>query len=438
MVDDFVLRRRVAPAQRGQAGLFLTLSIPVLFGLLGLVTEVGWAYWRKEAAKTAAQSAAVAIVNAAGSSTPATLASTACPSSPSTSTAWQVGCLFATQNGFTNGSYGQSVSVQIGSLATGIPVSGVSPTKYWVAVTASETEKPLFSYLVGGRGVTVLARSTAAVYASSGGGCIYVLDPSADKSLNMSGANFTSGCGIYVNSNKSDASYMSGGNLTLNNNSKFTIDGGLSWTGGIICGNTPPNVPGCVNQNTGTRVNDPFSGMTTPTVSSGCDYSNFSISGGIGPTASPGTYCGNLSVNGGVNVYFNSGIYVLKSGSLNISGGNFSSTASNVLFYIPPSNTTGQINISGGNMVWNGISGHGADGFLFWAANSAAQVITGSNYTFNGVLYMPNSLLTYNGGNGAQQTVVADTLTVTGGNITSSYSSGNFTGSGISGTYIVE
>ena len=38
--------------QRGQAAIFIALSLPVMFGLLGLVVDVGWnAYWRREAAK---------------------------------------------------------------------------------------------------------------------------------------------------------------------------------------------------------------------------------------------------------------------------------------------------------------------------------------------------------------------------------------------------
>jgi Flp pilus assembly protein TadG len=425
-------------ARRGQAAVFITLSLPVMFGLLGLVVEIGWANWRKEAAQTAAQAAVMAIVNAAGSTTPVAMGSTSCPSSPSTSIAWQVGCLFATQDGFTN-SGNQAVSVQIGSGSTGIPVSGVTGSKYWVAVTTSETEAPLFSRVLGGLGLTVNWQSVAAVYASSGGGCVYVLDPTADDALDMSGANFTTGCGIIVNSNRSDAAALiTGGNLTLNNSSKITIDGALVWTGGTICGSAPPSVPACVTQNTGTAINNPFSGMTAPTFS-GCTYSNVTINGGNSNTISPGTYCGNLTVSGGNNITFSSGIYILENGSLNVNGGNFSTAATNVLIYIPASNTTGAINITGGNMVWNGISGNGADGFVFWVANSGVQQhITGGNYTINGVVYMPSSPVTYTGGNGTQQTVVVDTLAITGGNITSPYSSSYFNGGGLSGGYLVQ
>jgi len=424
--------------QRGQAALFVTLTTPVLFGLLGFGVEVGWAYWRREACKTAAESAVWAIVSAAGATAPATQGATPCPGSPSAATAWQLGCLFAAQNGFTNGSKGASVTVQIGAGATGIPVSGVSPGNYWAAVTVSETENALFSRMIGGSGLTVKARATAGVFAAGSGACIYVTDPTDSKTFNMSGANLTGGCGINVNSSSASAVNISGGNLTLNSSAKLTIDGGLSWSGGNICGNAPPTVPACVNQNTGKTVANPFSGMVAPTPSAGCDYTNYSVSGGSSNVLSPGTYCGDLKVSGGTGISFSSGVYILKTGNLVISGGVFSNTATNVLFYIPTSNASGQFNITGASPVWNGISGNGADGFLFWADNSAAQSITGGNYTFNGVIYMPNSSLSYSGGNGTQQSIVAYKLTVTGGNITSNYPSGNYSGGGVSGAHLVE
>src|SRR5580704_5735194 len=90
--------------RRGQAALFVTMTIPITFGLIGLVVDVGWCYWRKEACLTAAQSAAsAAATNANSSSTYAVQANTACPATLSASVPLQAACLYATQNGFTNG-----------------------------------------------------------------------------------------------------------------------------------------------------------------------------------------------------------------------------------------------------------------------------------------------------------------------------------------------
>ena len=183
---------------RGQALILVTASVPVLFGALGLVADIGWAYWRREACRTAAQSAVMAVVAVAGSTTPTAQADTTCPSSLSTTVPWQVGCAFAKQNGFTNASNNQTVSIQIGSGSTGIPVSGVTPTKYWVAATVSESIPTLFSAVLGRQWLTVRSRATEGVYSAAAGGCVYVLDPTDSGALSMSGTTtITSGCGIY-------------------------------------------------------------------------------------------------------------------------------------------------------------------------------------------------------------------------------------------------
>jgi len=80
--------------ERGQAAIFMTMSIVTTFGLLGLVVGIGWASWRKEACKAAAQAAAMGVT----CQTP-----TPCPSALNTpSNPIQAACLYAQQNGFTN------------------------------------------------------------------------------------------------------------------------------------------------------------------------------------------------------------------------------------------------------------------------------------------------------------------------------------------------
>jgi hypothetical protein len=182
-----------------------------------------------------------------------------------------------------------------------------------------------------------------------------------------------------------------------------------------------------------------MSGMSAPTPAASC-IANPNIVGGNSNTINPGTYCG-ITVSGGNNVQFNSGTYIIKTGNLTINGGNFSPTATNVLIYIPASNAAGRVNITGGNMHWNGIVGNGADGMVFWVANAATQNITGGNYTINGVTYMPGAGLTYQGGNGTQQTLVVDNLTVVGGNILTPAPSSLLSGGGGSlqgGAFLVE
>ena len=101
-------------ARRGQTAVLFTLAIVPLFGVLGLVIDIGWAYYRKEAAQTAADAAAgaaaLAAYNAASAGAPTcSMTGVSCDSTgydcPSTLTTAsnnvQSGCLYAMDNGFT-------------------------------------------------------------------------------------------------------------------------------------------------------------------------------------------------------------------------------------------------------------------------------------------------------------------------------------------------
>src|SRR5215475_6794166 len=101
---------------RGQAAIMLSLSMVVTIGTLGLVVDVGWDYWRKEAAKTAATAAASAAIMAAkgapnfnctsASATCTADASTygTCSATPANPPANNIdkGCLYAQRNGFVS------------------------------------------------------------------------------------------------------------------------------------------------------------------------------------------------------------------------------------------------------------------------------------------------------------------------------------------------
>src|ERR1043166_6659094 len=99
---------------RGQAALFATMSLVACLGMIGLVVDSGWGYFRKNAAKAAAQSAASSAVMSALAATTSVGytcvltvpcgTSTDCPAAPTAppSDALQTGCLYAKSNGFVN------------------------------------------------------------------------------------------------------------------------------------------------------------------------------------------------------------------------------------------------------------------------------------------------------------------------------------------------
>src|SRR5580704_10824612 len=134
----------------------MTMTFTVSIGLIGMVTDIGWAYWRRIACSTAANSAAFAAVTAAsavtnqscGSGTTYWDCSTySCPASPSLPVANNLGngCMYAQKNGFVDTGR-QSVSLTGG---TGTPPApGISPS-YWVSATVTESIPTLFSAVLG-------------------------------------------------------------------------------------------------------------------------------------------------------------------------------------------------------------------------------------------------------------------------------------------------
>src|SRR6185437_968752 len=153
----------------GQAAILITLSITLVCGTIGLATDIGWAYFRKQSAQTAAEAAALAAASAAkstgslcGSGGLVCSSSSNCASVASGSELY-VGCQYAAQNGFTDGAGNQHVTI---SANTGTPTTapGVASSGVWVTATVSESVSQTFSRLTGsGNSMTVLAQSTAAL-----------------------------------------------------------------------------------------------------------------------------------------------------------------------------------------------------------------------------------------------------------------------------------
>src|SRR5579862_6677314 len=199
-------------AKRGQVLLFFSLSLPMTLALIGFVVDVGWAQYRQTAAKNAAESGALAGAITAQSDSSQSCsgnwtcqASTACPSTLNTSTnPVQVACMYAKQNGFTNGANGGKQTVKVAANTTSSGISGVNPS-YWVTVTVSERLPLTFLSVLGQQFVTVSHQSTAGTWLPSAGGCIYTLNPTATD-ISMNGVTtLTTGCGVYDNSSSASA-----------------------------------------------------------------------------------------------------------------------------------------------------------------------------------------------------------------------------------------
>jgi len=298
--------------ERGQVLVMYTVALAAMLGMVGLVTDIGWANFRQQAAQKAADAAALASVKAAlagsgngfscGSNNLVCQAATACssalPTSPATNA--DTACLYANANGFrTSGN--QMVTVEANAAPAPPPtLPGVAPA-YWVTVRISESIPQLFSAVLGNPRATVTARATAAVV-PNGLACIYALDPAAQDAVqDQQGSNLTANCGVYVDSTSQQALTCDGPVSSTNIN----VVGGYTGTG---CTPTPK-----VGVNS---APDPLSYLPAPVVQVGCNHTNLQIGQGQTITLSPGTYCGGIFVGSGASVTLNPGTYYLEGGGL--------------------------------------------------------------------------------------------------------------------------
>ena len=333
-------------SRSGQAGLFVALNLTLLFGALGLAVDLGWAYFTKMRAQSAADAAAMAAASYAASAGPiscgansvtcAAEAPCAYPNVSSPTDDLTTGCLYAAANGFVN--YGEQRVLISGNTTSPSGISGNSPA-YWVKATVSQHSPTLFGPLVGISQFTINASSTAAVTYYSAGACIYVLDPTDSGAFTAQGTtSVVASCGIFVNSNASGAMSAKGNASVVA--SQILVYGTSSIGNNASVSPTPIDHAG--------SQPDPLASMSMPSFENECDYTNYSTNNGSGSvTLSPGVYCGGISISGGT-VTFNPGLYVLNGGGMTING-NGTVTGSGVTFF-----NTGQYGQIIGAVTFNG------------------------------------------------------------------------------------
>ncbi|MGO9254814.1 MAG: pilus assembly protein TadG-related protein [Bryobacteraceae bacterium] len=404
------MKAKSKASQRGQTALFATISMVPVLGMIGLVVDAGYDQMVKEAAQTAAQSAAIAGIMAAKSASNFTCgsgvtcqAATACPSSLTTPTnPIQAACLYAAQNGFTNGAKSGNQTVMIAANTTAPPISGTSPS-YWISATVSQKLPLTFLAVLGQQWANVSANSTAAVFGGGGGGdgCLYVMGLTGTD-ISMSGGGITSNCGVYVASNGAAAIDSSGGAITTSGTAKTNIVGQWTHSGGTI---TPAPILGA------SLPSDPFLSMTAPTA--GSCIGGVSLSSGT-QTISPGTYCGAISVSGGT-LTLNPGLYYLEDG-ISVAGGAIQSSGGGVTFY----NEGGSFDMSGGTITLNAPTSGTWQGILLFQSrtNSSGVSFSGGTQTYSGAVYAIDSGFSFSGGTYTNVTFVIKTISISGGTLT--------------------
>ncbi len=444
---------KIMKDQRGQILVLVVLCMTVLLGFMALAIDVGLLFRARRNVQIAADAAAVAGGLDYKYNTSKTSAQTA-------------GKAASSANGVTDGTGGAAVTINVP------PVNGpYAGTAGFVEAIVTQPNPTFFMALFHISSVSVAAR--AVVGSGSSGGCIWTLARSGDDvSLTGSGALTASNCDIYDDSSASNALTLTGsGSISAK---AIGIVGGYNKTGsGTITPNppttgispaadpltlSPPTIPTGSCSASCTQSNSGSGNLTVPPG----NYTSISNTGSGTVTLQPGNYIinGNLSNTGSGNLVLGAGNYTIGgnftttgSGALTLGsglytiGGNLSLTGSgtltgsNVTFY-----TLGSSTVTGsGSEVLTAPTSGTYNGVLFYQppSDTSGMSITGSGgSTIQGIVYAPGAPLTLTGSGSMTVSldIIVDTLSVTGsGSITdTNYSVVTNTGSALSKLVMVE
>jgi hypothetical protein len=371
-------------------------------------------------------------------------------------------------NGFTNGLNSTTVTIN------NPPLSGTfAGQSQGVEAIVTRNVSTFFMSLLGFRTVNVSAYASG-VLPSASLGCVYALDATASKALQIDGSSATFNCGAVVESNSSSAFYMEGaGTLTMGTNATLGVVGpsdcsaaspaltsgcGLDMTGQTeVC----PASGGCTSSTypTASGISDPgdplssvaapsMSGLTEYAAANAWDMNHEPASN----TFQPGIYCGGITVNNtnGATFTFAAGTYVMAGGGLNLQGGSIVG-GTGVTFYntsaadvqaaggalCSGSPTFSPMNINGQATVTLSAPTAGSlVGILIFqdrglgTSSTQNQVVGGADTVLNGALYFKTSNITFSGNSSSTgyTMLVADTVTINGSSTVSQNNSPLSTG----------
>jgi Flp pilus assembly protein TadG len=397
--------------RRGQVALLATMLLVVMLGVLSLTVDFGWAYFRKEAARAAAESGAMAAAIAASenASFDCTAASascqstTNCPANPIKPAVTNLdgACLYAKQNGFRTAG-NQTVTVAANRVNS--PVSGVSPN-YWVSTTVTERIPQLFSRAVGQPWATVAVRSTAGIFLRAAGACIFAL-ATTGTGLSVNGTmDIESGCGIYVNSTNASNAMTAGGN-SRTTASVINIVGGYNTNGGAYISPLPstgrPPTPDPLASRNG-----PDAALISSLPCSPAITANSSITM---PGSGYYKVCsGGFTMTGNKNLTIPGGTYVFTGGDMDLRNGTLRATGP-VTFYMTGSFSSVQINGNVDIELAAPTTGPYRGLLFFQDRNitlSSIRFNGGSSMVLSGSLYFPTSDMDFSGGNTTENSFTA-------------------------------
>jgi Flp pilus assembly protein TadG len=285
--------RKLNRSRNGQALVMVTAALFAMFGILGLAVDLGWGYFVKKNAQSAADGAAraaaqavYAVVKQTGDIVCGTNAQ--CPASPSACSGATgnllKGCQYAVQNGFNpSANTNQTVTMQANNTSPAPTVPGVT-IDYWVTTRVVERVPQLFSAILGNTHAMVASRATAGIMDSVVAGSLYGLNRQNDPGPNGPGEDVHLGGnatieagGVFLASSASPAGSTQGA---------ASVDSTFTATRGTVSGDWPNATQ---NMTDSSDFLDPMRDKGQPAAPSG--LANVPVPGGDMGLVCPGGVC---------------------------------------------------------------------------------------------------------------------------------------------------
>lgn len=429
--------------KRGFVAVTTALVITGLLAFTGLAFDVGYLQWSRMSAQAAADAAAMGGLRELELG--------------NTGNITTAGLNDAGLNGYVNGTAHATVAINSPPLS-----GGYQGDAHAVEAIVSRTLPTYFMMIVGANSVQISARAVARTTSTSGsiGGCIFGLDPTARRAVQIAGANnVVSACGFLVNSNDAQAFEMEGSEtLHLGSHAMVGVYGGWQLNGQSVIDdayNRPTNPVKSTS-----RIADPLASVPVP--SAGPVVSSQPVNYDMNNTPAnytlqPGVYCGGVTVNNTGNITYKmaAGTYIMAGGGLRFQSQAIIDATAGVTIYntsasaahmwgcgntspYAPISIDGQANLT----MKAPVSGPYTGIALFEDRDTAVtgsnptshpnKIVGGSSTSIDGALYFKNTQLQFSGNNSSAgyMVIVADMVEINGnstfGNNYSTLSSSNY------------
>lgn len=431
-------------SRSGQAMILGTLTLSVLFGAVGLATDLGMSYFAKSQVQTAADAATSAAAmyaynSGTNSDTCATITcgvTYQCAGVTPPTNALQAGCPHAT----ADAPAGATVSmIENDGAHPPAGMTGNTPGM-WIQAKVTTSHNNSFLYWAGFHTASVLGQSVGGFTTVQPGGCIYALSPTATNGLSVTGSSSvtTSGCGVNIASSSATALNVTGSShVTVNNGGQIVLHCAACYniTGSSTATPTPYTV-GAVTDPLASLQPPAYSGCLHNTASGTSSSTNYSLGNGNTATMGPGVYCGGISVGGSATLTLNPGTYIMNGGGFNVSNSGTVNATGGVFVYNTASGgqTAGSVSIQGSGTVNLIAPSSGTyQGIAFFqdrALTNAATIANSGSGNITGTYYFKAAAFSFTGSTASAVTAafVASTVTVTGSSSLVNDAAGRFTG----------